>query len=188
MTHLPRGEATCLRARPSPPPALATNVLRELCPAVHFLVVHGCFPPPGHCDIDPMAHKIQRGLSGGRVLNLALPNLEFGQGRRRPLSSGSVMWSNILFFEMTVGIRPPVSFPPGETQARNLAGRPREQQPLVTKEPAYPGSPGTVVVLKPSLGFQEPEPRANWDGRSSQLTEQLTKFGGRLAWVQTPLF
>lgn len=135
-----------------------------------------------------MAHKIQRGLSGGRVLNLALPNLEFGQGRRRPLSSGSAMWPNVLFFETTVGIRPPVSFPPGETQARNLASRPREQQPLVTEEPTYPGSPGTVVVLKTSLGFQEPEPRANWDGRSSQLTEQLMKFGGRPAWVQTPLF
>lgn len=64
----------------------------------------------------------------------------------------------ILFFEMSGGSRPPVSFPPGETQAQNLAGRPREQSPLVTEEPTYPGPPGTVVVLKLSLGFQETHP------------------------------
>lgn len=63
FTHLPRGLTTCLSAEPSSPLALATKVLWELRHAVHFCVVHGCFPPQGHCDRDPMARKIKRGPS-----------------------------------------------------------------------------------------------------------------------------
>lgn len=52
-----------------------------------------------------MALKRKRGPSGGRVLNLALPDLEFGRGCRQPFSSGSATWLDILFFETSIGIR-----------------------------------------------------------------------------------
>lgn len=43
-----------------------------------------------------------------RVLNLALHDLELGRECRQPFSSGSVMWLDILFSEMSGGSRPPV--------------------------------------------------------------------------------